>query len=187
MRRRTPPVAATAISSYLPAAALYLHDLGRKIGLVVEDDVDTRPQRRHGEVAPRALDAGVRVDLNLYRRPVLLLEREGRAGDRGDDAAVDPPVDGSAAGPPHEHLGANQVVAEELADDRLRQRESSGGEPEEGVHRDECRGEEHEAAPIHVHIFDSIPLRSRKASVKRARRAWGCALRAPSRSFSSPA
>jgi len=67
--------------------------------------------------------------------------------------AIDPPVLRAARGR-DQHLGADHLSAEELVDDRLRQREPALRDPEEAVDRDERGRKKEEAASAgHRHIF----------------------------------
>src|SRR5581483_9261752 len=126
-RRRTPPVAARAMSPmYLPAEAFYLHERRRRVCLPVDDDAQAAAQLGDAAEAGGALDAGARIELNRDGGAVPLAERDVRPGDGGDHAAVDPPV---LRGPGlvDDHLGANHARPEELIDDCLRKGEAALG------------------------------------------------------------
>src|SRR3954447_24613997 len=147
------------------AGAFDLHELDRLVRLVVEHDAQAGPQPGDRVEAAGALDLRVLVDGDRHRAAVQLAQRDRRAGDRRDDAAVDQPVLGPGVAL-DDHLGADQPVAEELVHDRLRQPEARAGHPEEGVERHEGDGEDHELAALHIHILASLSIHTRKRDVK---------------------
>src|SRR5690349_10582049 len=140
---RTPPVAVALMAVFWLPDGFDLHELCRGVRLVVEDDPETRAKRRDRGEPDRALDAGCGVDRDRLGRAVGLADREVRAGDRGDDAAVDPPVlrPGRRL---EDDLRADHPGAEELVRDRFRDRHAAAGQPERRVQYDERDGEEHE-------------------------------------------
>src|SRR6185437_15271516 len=76
--RRTPPVAVALMTPYLLADAFDLHEIGRCIRLVVEDDAEPRAELRGGAEAERTLDACGRADGDGLRRAVSLPDRHVR-------------------------------------------------------------------------------------------------------------